>query len=84
MIARDLYLARDTVDTAFGLTLPAMTQRLRACAREGIPGLAAAFGPAQIDKAVLDALLRAEGRDVFSGLRDNIAGLDARLTPDHR
>ncbi len=52
------------------------------CAREGIPGLAAAFGPAQIDKAVLDALLRVTWRDVFTGLRENIAGLDARLTPD--
>ena len=51
-------------------------------ARESIPGLAAAFGPAEIDKAILDALLRAYGQDIFTGLAGNIAGLDARLTPD--
>jgi hypothetical protein len=80
-IARDLYLARP-FDTAFGLHAACHDEALARCAREGIPGLAAAFGPAQIDKAILDALLRAEKRDVFSGLRENIAGLDARLTPD--
>lgn len=80
-IACDLYLAR-SFDTAFGLHATCHDETLARCAREGIPGLAAAFGPAQIDKAILDALLRAEKRDVFTGLRDNIAGIDARLTPD--
>jgi hypothetical protein len=80
-IARELYLAHP-LDTAFGLHAACHDETLARCAREGIPGLAAAFGPAQIDKAALDALLRAEGRDVFSGLRENIAGLDARLTLD--
>ena len=70
------------LDTAFGHHAACHAAVLQACAREGIPALAAAFGPAQIDKAILDALLRAYGRDVFSGLGENIAGLDARLTPD--
>jgi hypothetical protein len=82
VIARDLYLARDGEDTAFGHHAACHDAALAACAREGIPALAAAFGPAEIDKAILDALLRAYGRDVFAGLKDNIAGLDARLTPD--
>jgi hypothetical protein len=81
-IARDRYLERRGFDTAFGHHAACHAAVLDACAREGIPGLAAAFGPAQIDKAILDALLRAYARDVFAGLRDNIAGLDARLTPD--
>ena len=81
-IARDAYLERPTLDTAFGHHAACHAAVLQACAREGIPGLAAAFGPAQIDKAILDALLRAYRRDMFSGLKDNIAGLDARLTPD--
>lgn len=80
-IARELYLAHP-LDTAFGLHAACHDEVLARCAREGIPGLAAAFGPAQIDKAVLDALLRAEGRDVFSGLRENVVGVDTRLTPD--
>lgn len=80
-ISRDLYLAHGR-DTAFGLHAACHAQVLALCARENIPGLAAAFGPAQIDKAILDALLRAYDLDVFSGLRDNLVGLDARLTPD--
>ena len=82
VIARELYLARGGFDTAFGLHAACHDEALARCAREGIPGLAAAFGPAQIDKAVLDAILRATQLDVFSGLRGNITGLDARLTPD--
>ncbi|MGD9920703.1 MAG: hypothetical protein AB7V13_04535 [Pseudorhodoplanes sp.] len=82
VIARDAYLQRQALDTAFGHHAACHAAVLQACAREGIPGLAAAFGPAQIDKAILDALLRAHRLDVFSGLRSNIAGLDARLTPD--
>jgi hypothetical protein len=81
-VAREAYLAHEVDDTAFGHHAACHADVLQACAREGIPGLAAVFGPAQIDKAMLDALLRAHGRDVFGGLRDNIAGLDARLTPD--
>jgi hypothetical protein len=82
VIARDAYLERQALDTAFGHHAACHAAVLQPCAREGIPGLAAAFGPAQIDKAILDALLRACGRDVFSGLAENIVGLDARLTPD--
>ena len=52
------------------------------CARADIPALAAGYGPAELDKAILDALLRAQGLDIFSGLKQNVAGLDARLTPD--
>jgi hypothetical protein len=81
-IARDAYLERQAFDTAFGHHAACHGAVLAACAREGIPALAAAFGPAEIDKAVLDALLRAYGRSVFEGLKENIAGLDARLTPD--
>jgi len=81
-IARDRYLSHDRPDTAFGLHAACHADVLALCAQQDIPGLAAAFGPAQFDKAILDALLRAYGLDVFSGLRGNIAALDARLTPD--
>ena len=40
------------------------------------------FGPAEIDKAILDALLRGAGMDFFDGMRANMAGIDARLSPD--
>jgi hypothetical protein len=57
-------------------------RQIARCARADIPALAAAYGPAELDKAILDALLRALGLDIFSGLKQNVAGLDARLTPD--
>jgi L-alanine-DL-glutamate epimerase-like enolase superfamily enzyme len=80
-IARDIYLNAHP-DTAFGLHAACQGQQIDECARAGIPPLAACFGAAEIDKALLDALLRATGSDFFSGMRNNIAGIDARLTPD--
>ena len=56
--------------------------QVEACAREDIPPLAAAYGPAEIDKAILDALLRCTGANFFDGMAANIAGIDARLSRD--
>jgi len=81
-VARDLYLAAPGFDSAFGLHAQHVATQIEACANEDIPSLAAAFGPAEIDKAILDALLRGVGVNFFDGMRDNIAGLDARLSPD--
>jgi hypothetical protein len=81
-IARGLYASARAPDTAFGLHAAHIGSQVERCAAAGIPVLAACFGPAEIDKAILDALLRAAGVDVFAGLRANIVGLDARLSPD--
>lgn len=80
--ARAIYLEQHGFDTAFGLHAACIDRQVAACAKAGIPALAAAFGPAEIDKAILDALLRAERTSVFEGLKNNLPGLDARLTPD--
>jgi L-alanine-DL-glutamate epimerase-like enolase superfamily enzyme len=80
-IARELYLAAHD-DTAFGLHARIVGAQVEACAKEDIPPLAAAFGPAEIDKAILDALLRAAEVGFFDGMVQNIAGIDARLSPD--
>ncbi len=81
-IARDLYLAGAGFDTAFGLHASRMSAQVEACAKCDIPPLAAAYGPAEIDKAILDALLRGVGVNFFEGMAGNIAGIDARLSPD--
>src|SRR5258707_6225726 len=83
-IARDLYLSRSGFDTAFGIHAARIAAQVEACAKEDIPPLAAAFGPAEIDKAVLDALLRSAGVNFFDGIKQNIAGIDAGLSPDLR
>jgi hypothetical protein len=84
LIARELYLAQSGFETAFGLHATCIAAQVEACAREDIPPLAAAYGPAEIDKAILDALLRGAGVNVFDGMARNIAGIDARLSPDLR
>ena len=84
MIARELYLARSVFETAFSLHASCLAAQVEACAKEDIPPLAAAFGPAEIDKAILDALLRGVGANFFDGMAGNIAGIDARLSPDLR
>ena len=82
LIARDLYLARNGFETAFGLHATCIAAQVAACAKEDIPPLAAGYGLAEIDKAVLDALLRSLGVNFFDGMAANVAGIDAGLTPD--
>ena len=82
LIARDIYLAHSAYETAFGLHAACIGAQVEACAREDIPPLAAAYGPAEIDKAILDALLRCTGGNFFDGMKSNIAGVDARLSRD--
>jgi L-alanine-DL-glutamate epimerase-like enolase superfamily enzyme len=83
-IARGLYLGHQGFETAFGLHARCLVAQAEACAKEDIPPLAAAYGPAEIDKAILDALLRGAGMNFFDGMAGNIAGIDARLSPDLR
>lgn len=82
VMARDLYRAQSGFISAFGLHAACIKDQIDACAGADIPPLAASFGPAEIDKAVLDALLRGLGTDFFTGMAANVAGLTARLAPD--
>jgi hypothetical protein len=82
LIARELYLGHRGFETAFGLHAACVGAQVEACAREDIPPLAAAYGPAEIDKAILDALLRCVGVNFFDGMTNNIVGIDARLSRD--
>lgn len=82
LIARDLYREQSGFISAFDLHAACMADQIKACAEADIPPLAAAFGPAEIDKAVLDALLRGLGMNFFDGMAANVAGLTARLAPD--
>jgi hypothetical protein len=82
LIAREIYLGHKSFDTAFGLHAACIGAQVDACARDDIPPLAAAYGPAEIDKAILDALLRSVGMNFFDGMAENISGIDARLSRD--
>ena len=81
-LASKLYRTSSGFDTAFGHHASRIAMQIEACAKEDIPPLAAIFGPAEINKAVLDALLRGAGTNFFDGMAANIAGIDARMSPD--
>jgi hypothetical protein len=83
-VARDLYLTGSGLKTAFSFHASRVAAQVAACAKEDIPPLAAAYGPAEIDKAILDALLRGLGANFFDGMVQNIAGIDSHLSPDLR
>jgi hypothetical protein len=81
-IAAQAYAEVDGWHSAFGLHVEAAgvcRDRGRAA---GLPPLAAGFGPALLDRAILDALLRLERIDVFAAARENLFGLDHAMTPD--
>src|SRR6201991_434762 len=82
LIARELYLSHREFDTAFGLHAACIARQVKHCGKEHTPHLAAGYGPAEIDKAILDALLRATSTNFFDGMAQNIAGIDARLSRD--
>ncbi len=77
-----LYVAAGPA-TAFGLWRATCRDQIAAGGAAGLPALAAGFGPALLDKAVLDALCRIEGVPVFEAMASNLAGIEASdLTPD--
>ena len=69
--------------TAFGLWRNGYGDCMAAGAAADRNPLVAGFGPALLDKAVLDALCRIEGVSVFGAMAGNLAGVEASaLTPD--
>lgn len=62
--------------TAFGLWRETYAAQLADRAAAGVGPLAAGFGPALLDKAVLDALCRVAGVSVFAALAANLPGVE--------
>jgi hypothetical protein len=69
-------------DTAFGHHVALYRPHLEESRAAGLPALAAGFGPALIDRAVMDALCRMEGVAFAEAINANLPGINARLTPD--
>ena len=82
-IARDAYLEDGGSRTAFGHFAAHASACISEGARHGLPPLAANFGPAEIDKAVLDALCRALRVSFFAAVDDNVVGFaPGMVAPD--
>lgn len=81
-IAREAYLAAPA-RTAFGHFAAHHPEQMQACRAIDLNGLVAGYGPALLDRAVLDALCRAEGSSFYAAMQANRAGIEAgALTPD--
>jgi hypothetical protein len=74
IMARDAYLADATPRTAFGHFAAHHDECAAAGARAALNPLTSGFGPAEIDRALVDALCRALGVSFFDAMRANAAG----------
>jgi hypothetical protein len=74
-IARDAYLSDATPATTFGHFARHHGACLAEGARRDFNPLLASYGPAQIDRAVLDATCRALGLSFYDAVRANVPGM---------
>jgi hypothetical protein len=80
--AADAYTADTQSQTAFGHFAAHYESLIAAGERSGLNPLTANYGPAVVDRAILDALCRALGVSFYTAMTGNAAGIDARLTSD--
>ena len=75
-LARSSYLAGEA-HTAFGHFIDNYAPQIAVGAMQGMNSLVACYGPALIDRALLDALCRALGISFFKAIGRNVAGVQA-------
>ena len=74
-MARGAYLADASAATAFGHFARHYDSHLRAAAAKGHNPLLANYGPALVDRAILDALCRGLGVSFYTAMQQNLAGV---------
>ena len=75
-VARDAYLGDPSPATAFGHFARHHDAHQAVCATHGFNPLLASYGPALVDRAVLDALCRLHGVPFAAAMQANLAGID--------
>lgn len=78
-LAREAYLSGGA-NTAYGHWSSHYGSQLKSGEAQGLNALTACFGPALIDRALLDALCRALGVSFYDAVRKNAAGISAPET----
>jgi L-alanine-DL-glutamate epimerase-like enolase superfamily enzyme len=76
-MAREAYLSDRQPATAFGHFARNHDAHQRAAAAQGFNPLLASYGPALIDRAVLDAVCRAQGVSFYAAMQANLPGMGA-------
>ncbi|MEO5669502.1 MAG: mandelate racemase [Ramlibacter sp.] len=74
-LTREAYLADAAAATAFGHFARNHDQHMKAAAARGSNPLLASYGPALVDRAVLDALCRARGMPFYAAMQENLPGI---------
>lgn len=74
-VARDLYTEGRIARTAFRLFAETHHFQVAACGARGLNPLIAGYGPALLDRAVLDALGRLHGASFWAAVRTNLPGI---------
>jgi L-alanine-DL-glutamate epimerase-like enolase superfamily enzyme len=81
-LARDAYLGGGA-RTAFGHFAAHYRELIGAGERHDLNPLVACFGPAQLDRAILDALCRLQGMSFYEAIQGNFAGISpGELAPE--
>ena len=81
-LARAAYLAHGESRPAFAHFAANYQSQIDEAAAQQLNPLIACFGPALIDRALLDALCCAQGISFYEAVQRNLPGIDATLTPD--
>ena len=82
LTATDLY-RQAGAQTAFGLFAGTYSEQQRRCRELGMNALTANYGPALLDRAILDALGKLYGLSFAQMVQRNLPGIDTgQLTPD--
>jgi len=77
-LARDAYLSETTAATAFAHFARHYDACLQRGVAQGFNPLLASFGPALLDRALLDALCRGLRVSFYAAIRQNLAGIGAQ------
>jgi hypothetical protein len=80
--AADAYTGDATPRSAFAHYAAHYHALLAAGARRGLNALVASYGPAQLDRAIADALCRLLGVSIYDAVRANLLGIGVGLTTD--
>lgn len=82
-LARERYLSDRSPRSAYGLFAAHHASQIEGCADRHLNALVASFGPALLDRAVLDALCRAYHVPFHEAMRRNLPGIaPAELLPE--
>jgi L-alanine-DL-glutamate epimerase-like enolase superfamily enzyme len=81
-LARQAYLSDGASNSAFGHFSAHYRDQIDIAGARGLNPLIACYGPALLDRALLDALCRAQDVSFYQAVRRNLVGITDALTPD--